>query len=421
MITDFTQNPEVLQLVVRASQLRSEGKRFSDIEDAAGNQYVDLVQEGGGVLGIALVGYTHILENAGIRFMSLAGTSAGAINTLMIAALKPIGEPVSESIIDVLSNKNLFDIVDGDKNIKRLIQKAIDNKKGIGWDLAFNALRIYNILKSKLGVNPGNDFEKWINQELAKTGIKTLLDLNNLRHKLPEGIINKSDPQNSSVTPRIAIITSDITTHTKVEFPRMADLYWIDPLSVNPSKFVRASMSIPFFFEPFSVNDIPDAGKLDHPKWYEHARYYGEVPNSIKFVDGGMLSNFPINVFHRKDNKAPRTPSFGVRLSTYRKNYSKTDSIIGISGAMVSTMRQIHDYDFLLQNPDYNKLICRIDADSEYNWLNFNMTREEQIALFTLGAKKALEFLETFNWEEYKEIREQMPSIEDVKPSEDPK
>jgi len=28
------------------------------------NQYVDLVQEGGGVLGIALVGYTSILENA---------------------------------------------------------------------------------------------------------------------------------------------------------------------------------------------------------------------------------------------------------------------------------------------------------------------------------------------------------------------
>ena len=37
------------------------------------------MQEGGGVWGIALLGYTYILEKMGIRFFSLAGTSAGAI------------------------------------------------------------------------------------------------------------------------------------------------------------------------------------------------------------------------------------------------------------------------------------------------------------------------------------------------------
>ena len=63
------------------------GKPYSDIVDAEGHQYVDLVQEGGGMLGIALVGYSYVLEQAGIRFFSLAGTSAGAINTLMLAAI----------------------------------------------------------------------------------------------------------------------------------------------------------------------------------------------------------------------------------------------------------------------------------------------------------------------------------------------
>jgi NTE family protein len=67
--------------------------RFSDIEDVQGNQYVDLVQEGGGVLGIALVGYTYVLETAGIRFFSLAGTPAGAINTIMIAGLGRCSKP----------------------------------------------------------------------------------------------------------------------------------------------------------------------------------------------------------------------------------------------------------------------------------------------------------------------------------------
>jgi NTE family protein len=48
---------------------------------------VDLVQQGGTMLGIGLLGYTYIMERAGVRFRSMAGTSAGAINTLLIAAL----------------------------------------------------------------------------------------------------------------------------------------------------------------------------------------------------------------------------------------------------------------------------------------------------------------------------------------------
>lgn len=52
-----------------------------------GRQYVDLVQEGGGILGIALVGFVYALDEVGIRFVSLAGTSAGAINTVLLAAV----------------------------------------------------------------------------------------------------------------------------------------------------------------------------------------------------------------------------------------------------------------------------------------------------------------------------------------------
>ncbi len=76
-VIDFTTTPEIQKILARCQQLKHNNARFSDIEDAGGHQYVDLVQEGGGVLGIALVGYTYVLENAGIRFFSLAGTSAG--------------------------------------------------------------------------------------------------------------------------------------------------------------------------------------------------------------------------------------------------------------------------------------------------------------------------------------------------------
>jgi NTE family protein len=399
---NFTENNIIKSIIDEIPK----GKRYSDIEDDEGNQYVDLVQEGGGVLGIALVGYTFILEKAGIRFFSLAGTSAGAINTMMMAGLGKIEETKSEKILDILSKQNLFDFVDGHKVIRKIINKVIKKEKGIGWALAWNGIKIYKILKRKLGLNPGKIFETWITEELKKAGVVSLIDLNNLRN-LPQGLKDVNNGEEvTDIVAKLAIITSDITTHTKTEFPRMAELYWADPNSISPAKLVRASMSIPFFFEPFEIVNIPNAGNENDEKWYDYARYKGPVPLKVKFVDGGMLSNFPINVFHREDGGVPRMPTFGARLSTYRENFSKTDNILGMSGAMISTMRQIHDYDFLLKHPDYSKLICSIDADGQFNWLDFNMSTDDQVKLFNLGAQKAVSFLEKFNWEEYKEIRD---------------
>ena len=78
------------------------------------------------------------------------------------------------------------------------------------------------------------------------------------------------------------------------------------------------------------------------------------------------------------------------------------------AGAMVGTMRHIFDFDFFLRHPDYSHIICSIDADSRYNWLDFNMKDENKKTLFMLGAQKAIEFLETFKWDEYKEIRKKI-------------
>src|SRR5690625_8993 len=99
----FLKGPEVTALVLEARAIKESGKVFSDIVDEKGNYYVDFVQQGGGVLGIGLTGYTYILEQAGIRFYSLAGTSAGALNSLMMASLKKIGDPVSVKILNILS------------------------------------------------------------------------------------------------------------------------------------------------------------------------------------------------------------------------------------------------------------------------------------------------------------------------------
>ena len=48
--------------------------------------FADLVLEGGGVKGIALVGAISVLEERGYQFRRVAGTSAGAIVGSLVAA-----------------------------------------------------------------------------------------------------------------------------------------------------------------------------------------------------------------------------------------------------------------------------------------------------------------------------------------------
>ena len=123
-----------------------DGKKLnvSDIRDRFGNQYVDLVQEGGGVHGIALAGYTYVLEKMGIRFMKMAGTSAGSINTLLLNAVytnqeaEALGktgnyyETRSEKVLEYLANKPLTEMVDGHPMWRRLLLSTFSGTVGMG-------------------------------------------------------------------------------------------------------------------------------------------------------------------------------------------------------------------------------------------------------------------------------------------------
>ncbi|WP_232816082.1 patatin-like phospholipase family protein [Chryseobacterium capnotolerans] len=103
-------------------------KEFSDLLDAKGNQYIEFVQEGGGVWGSALVGYLYGLEIFGIRFLKIAGTSAGAINTMLIAACKTKEEPKSELIKEILFSWDFADFMDGKTYVKTTLHAMLNNK-----------------------------------------------------------------------------------------------------------------------------------------------------------------------------------------------------------------------------------------------------------------------------------------------------
>lgn len=397
-------------------KLKRRRKVFSDIVDDQGFQYVDLVMEGGGMLGIALVGYTWALEQAGIRFLGIGGTSAGSINALLVAALGTPAQAKSPKLLDLLANKNFFDFVDGDGDARDFIKSWL---KGSGKvKLTFKAIQVIDTLNEKWGLNPGKAFEHWIKEILTSESILSLADLEARMNTLPPGLRERegealNTPAKAAI--KLAIVAADVATETKVVFPENADLYFKRPEQVHPACFVRASMSIPYFFEPYKLGPVP-RGEDSKKRWqkvgYFSDREKGGLPKHGLFVDGGVLSNFPINLFHDY-SKVPSAPTFGVKLE-YDNRHQDVSGPMSLFGAIFNSARHCMDYDFLHKNPEYKKLItwvpCKRADGSPYNWLDFQMPDADKVGLFKDGAIAALNFLKTFDWESYKEMRASMVS-----------
>lgn len=401
-ITQFTQHPDVYNLI---KELKDEGipkKQFSDVLDHEGNQYVELVMEGGGVLGVALIGYNYVLEQMGLRFFSLAGTSAGSINALLLAGLGDVSQPKAERLVEILANKNLMEFVDGDDDAQDFVNALV---KGAGiMKMVWKGVQVVDNIRDDNGLNPGNDFLNWMSDVLKTNGIESVADLDAVFGKVPESLKMRDGVGKdiAGLKPRFAVIGSDLTTETKVDFPRMAPLYWENPEKVNPAIFVRASMSVPYFFSPLKIENIP-SGPQALDNWRELASFNGQPPSTAYFVDGGILSNFPIDLFH-KQNVVPRLPTFGVRLGVDRNKANEITGPGNLFGAMFNSIRHLHDYDFILRNPDYKLLLEKIDIGN-HDWLNFAIDDEAKIDLFVRGAQAAAKFVRRFDWKKYKQLR----------------
>ncbi len=65
----------------------------------------------------------------GIRFLRMAGTSAGAINTAMLTVIGKKQEEKSGRVLDAITNLNFFDLVDGHPVARWMIKRFITHKK----------------------------------------------------------------------------------------------------------------------------------------------------------------------------------------------------------------------------------------------------------------------------------------------------
>jgi len=400
-VSDFTDAPPVFHPIRKLQDhWKKKAKPVSDVVDAAGHQYVDLVMEGGGVLGIALVGYTYALESVGIRFRRIGGTSAGAINALLVAALDAPDKPKSGKLLEALANLKMFDFVDGDSDARDFVKSMVGGAGAV--KLAWKGMQVLDNLNEDLGLNPGTAFFDWLHAEITRAGVKSVADLE--ARMTPPDLFTRDGAQLSKkkdLQGALAIIAADISTETKVVFPDMAALYWRQHRSCSPALFVRASMSIPGFFHPFRVTNIPQ-GKAALARWADKAGYEGVLPEEVLFVDGGIMSNFPIDIFHSK--AAPRAPTFGVKLGVERIKPNEINKPLQMLGAIFDSARHCSDYDFLLRNPDYEQLVAFIHTEG-HNWLDFAIEPDAKIDLFARGVDAAIDFLMRFEWDDYKKTR----------------
>ncbi len=505
-------------------RLKSENKTFSDITSFGKRgeklQWVHFVQEGGGTLGISLVGYAFVLEFVGIRFLKLAGTSAGAINTLFLAAIGEKDDPKTPELYDMLTDSKRFDMrgfIDAKNSI---VQKLILSlSKGYGliknilmryvvlllavmlplpllshigkvWFIVYGCLLgvfllasfyagylYYRFNKYNFGINPGIKFQDFLEKELQSFGVETQEDLdekakgktyfqfnpdstfrsNNSINSEPDATANLvqeiqvKEPVEESEEPKkkskltlylnvenklegnqlpdeygeimwdYSFVATDINNETKVVLPLDGRLYFENQLGINPSNYVRASMAIPIFFEPQFFPEKPQKnspGKNIPEKQKEFWETFKGIPaykvrEKGILIDGGSLSNFPINLFHNPkiSGKEPRMPIMGVRIMDEdpeeKVPITKKMTFAGFAGKIINTLRNNEDNSFLAINPFYKKYsIADISAyETKANWLNFGLSEEEQKALFLVGIKAALTYLENFDWETYKKER----------------
>jgi NTE family protein len=227
----------------------------------------DLVLEGGGAKGVALAGAVAGLADAGVVPERVAGTSAGAVVAALLAAGLPAGQ------LDALAR---------DLDLRELVPEGpLDQLGRLG-----QGLRGLSVLL-ELGLHDHRPLKAWLRARLSALGVDTFGDLR--RDVTGDDVSGRRQY-------RLVLAAADVTRSRRVLLPWDYADYGLDPDAQPVVEAVAASAAIPFVFEPV---------RLPYPG----------TDQTAVLVDGGLLSNFPVDVFDRKDGRPPRWPTIGVKLS----------------------------------------------------------------------------------------------------------
>ncbi|MFF2857329.1 MULTISPECIES: patatin-like phospholipase family protein [unclassified Peribacillus] len=209
------------------------------------------------------------------------------------------------------------------------------------------------LLYWKLGLYKGNALETWVAGKLAERNVVTFKDIR------PKSL---------------RIISSDITNGKLVVLPDDLPNYGIDPSTFPVAKAVRMSCSIPYFFEPVKI----DVGK-----------------RKFLFVDGGVLSNFPMWLFN-SDHVRKERPVIGLRLSVDEIwKPHEVDNAVELFSALFKTMKDAHDARYISKKHVHNIVFIPM---KEISAMDFNLNDEKKGELMNLGRQCTREFLKKWTY-----------------------
>jgi NTE family protein len=234
----------------------------------------DAVFRGGGVKGIALAGaaagFAEHPDKPVRRWVNVAGASAGAI----IASYLALGHSADdiEGLLRDAPFARFLDIPGG--------------KLGAPFNLWL-----------RHGIARGNAFESWFD------GVLDGATFAQVRKEPPPGVERDW---------RLKMIAVDVTNRALLVLPDDLVRYRvpggsrpIDPDAFPISRAARMSMSIPYFFEPVTLEDLDGRKAV--------------------IIDGGTLSNFPVWLFDVDPSvvgRPPRRPTFGFTLEAGGRGYT---------------------------------------------------------------------------------------------------
>jgi NTE family protein len=317
----------------------------------------DLVLEGGGVKGIALVGAVEVLEEHGYSFRRIAGTSAGAIVGALLAAEIP-----AKRLVEIMREVDYKKFQDG---------PFFSGSPRISGNPVVKAAAIL----TQNGAYRGEYLRTWLQELLQEQGKTTFAQM-------------KYTDQQFAPEPaeayKLMVTTSDLGNRCLRYLPWQYEAFGFDRDSQSVVDAVRASMSIPYFYRPVRWK-TPDGRK----QW---------------LVDGGMLSNFPITAFDAQSNRTPRWPTFGIKLSGHPEDLQQQlppiRGPVDLARAMVSTWTAFFDQ-VHIASPDAQARTIFVRTADIARATDFNLDEEQQDRLYERGREATEKFLDGWDFEQY--------------------
>ena len=240
----------------------------------------DAVFRGGGikVVGLigALIGFETHPSRPIERWVSTGGTSSGAIIASYLIVDR--GPQAAQRLIEELDPERLAGFVDfplGRKYVGGLPR-----------------------LLARRGMASGIALERWLDELLGGATF---------------AIARPTDGSDDWGRSRLKLVAFDLTNRRLLVLPEDLSRYRlpgtrqpIDPATFPIARAVRMSASIPYLFEPVTLEQIavPDPSRP--------GRLLTVTPRPATIVDGAAVSTFPVWLF---DDPDPKRPTFGFTLT----------------------------------------------------------------------------------------------------------